>query len=107
GDKVTLDGATGRVWVNTDVPVAAGGITPEAAALATIAREKATDATMRVTLDPENWPMQLPAQGTVVLDLSQLVKRQRNDKQVRLLLAELKKRTGLTGVLDFTEGPKG
>lgn len=29
GDKITIDGSTGRVWVGTDVPVIRGGVTPD------------------------------------------------------------------------------
>lgn len=29
GDKITIDGMTGKIWVNTDVPVIQGTVTPE------------------------------------------------------------------------------
>lgn len=40
-DKITIDGATGNVWVGTNVPVVAGGSSPEVKAIVGWAMEKA------------------------------------------------------------------
>ncbi|HEY0819771.1 MAG TPA: PEP/pyruvate-binding domain-containing protein [Rhizobacter sp.] len=110
GDKVTIDGATGRVWVNIDVPVLAGGVTKEAAYIAKCAMHFAsqqTGKTVRITLDPNDWQMQLPQNGTVVLNVAALARSARGRRHVRMLLDELEKRPELNGLLEFDPAEVG
>lgn len=101
GDTVTLDGATGRVWVNKQVPVAAGGITEEAKKLLMLAKSGATESAERVKLSVNNWVDELPAAGVVVLDLTEIAANKRGRKLHRELLTELESRKDLRGVLEY------
>jgi len=65
GERVTLDGATGGVWIGLEVPVIPGGLSPEAAALSDWARPE--DCIPRLTLTPQ-------MTGAEVLSLVQAAK---------------------------------
>lgn len=111
GDVVTLDGSSGRVWVNVPVPIVAGAIPTEARTLLNWALE-ASGAMLRYSIAetgkpaPAAWASRLidvlPATGNVVLDLSGVPMRsgyQYLSKGVIMALNGSKK--GLSGVLSF------
>lgn len=57
GQKITIDGATGRVWVGIDVPVVGGTLTPEMQAMVSWAADNTPHAHLRITptQDEADW----------------------------------------------------
>lgn len=57
GQKITIDGATGRVWVGIDVPVVGGALTPEMQAMVSWAADFTPNAHLRITptQDEADW----------------------------------------------------
>jgi phosphohistidine swiveling domain-containing protein len=106
GDKVTIDGSTGKVWVNVDVPVVPGQLTDEAKYLLSLAKELNGSSASRIVLEPNEFLQQVPETGWVVLDVRQLAMHKRGKQKMRELMTLLTGRKQLSGILDFTENYK-
>lgn len=104
GDHVTMDGSTGRVWVNEDVPVQAGGLTPEAAWLVNQAKamKMTAEVAQRIELDETLSNLAtVPDSGVVVLGVSRAFAGKNGPGNLSDLLKDLNTRKHLTGVIDF------
>lgn len=88
GDTVTIDGATGRVWVNMDVPVTSGEVSAAARALLDLGIER-DDVMLRVCAGDH-----LPKCGRVFFDLSGTSLSEAANR-----LTALAEETGLTGII--------
>jgi len=90
GTRLTLDGATGRVWIDGEVPVIEGSIDSHVYEMISWALEN--DESM-LSVTPEN----VPNEGPVCIDVS------RSLKTIKTLTAAIKtaKTSGASGILDF------
>lgn len=95
GDLITLDGSTGRVWVNTVVPVVGGTLIPEARVLV----EWALAATQAMMLHTASPTTELPKAGRYYVSVATLA----TQAGFRALLKKLADAPLLTGVLGFEQ----
>lgn len=93
GDRVTIDGATGNVWVNVEVPIEGGAVTPEAATVVRWAARRSSKLPAVEVRDVGG----LPDAGHVYLNVSALT----TAMQFRALIKELAARPALQGVIGF------
>jgi len=93
GDLITLDGATGRVWVRVPVPVTGGQIPAAAKTLVEWAVQSSR--AMPVVMAHEG--MQVPAPGRYYVNVSAMTKV----AQLKALFKALAANQGLSGVVGF------
>lgn len=110
GDMVTMDGASGRVWVNVVVPVVGGGGNVYVDSIVGWAKEQNNVVSRRELTPPPKMPEAgwwleslstlLPSEGKMVLDLRGVGRGWGTKYQLSGLLGVLIK-SKLTGVLSF------
>lgn len=94
GDTLTLDGATGRVWVGVEVPRVGGTLPVEAQAVVEWAVSQ-SNATLAYEVPKD---LALPTSGRYYLSLANLSKKQ----EFSALLKKLAERPDLTGFIGFS-----
>jgi len=119
GTMITMDGATGRVWIDTEVPVIQQKIDTHVREIIKWATEGLdSDTLLKITVrateiyDPVKWgeefDLQLPEEGRVYIDCSRLDTPTINRYMLSKLFTVLKSRPKLSGVIGLTmERPPG
>ena len=101
GDKVTIDGATGRVWVNETVAIVPGGVPAHAIEMLS----EWGDHGYTVRYAPTS-PTELPDTGSIIVDPRHLMEAATTEakkaKALRGLLTAMRAKPGLRGVLDLS-----
>lgn len=115
GDKITMDGRTGRVWVNKEVPVIKSKIDKHVREIISWAlADQKEDTIIKIGLnsvekdEPAVWlkdyEEQLPEKGRVYIDCSKMDTKFARYKMAKLIDV-LKSRPGLSGVLGLVSEP--
>jgi pyruvate,phosphate dikinase len=115
GTKVTMDGATGRVWIGQDVPVLKQKIDQHVREIIKWALDGSISGDTLVKITPEttqkqneavwgqDFELQLPASGKVYIDCSRIADKPR--WKLSKLIDVLKSRTDLTGIIGLGQEP--
>lgn len=115
GDQVTIDGSTGRVWINKDVPVVKMKIDQHVRTIIGWAMTGSTKHMVKVTPEVsadkydnfvEELAGQIPTDGKVYVDCSKLGGKYAR-YILRNLLEVLKSRTELTGIIGLANESMG
>jgi phosphoenolpyruvate synthase/pyruvate phosphate dikinase len=97
GDKITMDGATGRVWVNVDVPVIGGSIQSHVKEMLCWGAEETNVMVQFDVKETGNNVNRLPNEGYIAVNVSAL----KSMIAMGFVLKALAERPNLRGLLTF------